>query len=136
MFYNILNNSCHKLRTQFIATSCCLLLCDYWKVRRIIAIILKNVKKKLERKRGIIRYVGDKYYNKEGEAEWTMGFPWLAIIYRQLGDLENYKGYMKKTVDAMNSKNELPELYYSNSEEHNDNSPLGWAQSLYIVAAL
>ena len=34
----------------------------------------------------------------------------------------------------MNSKGELPELYYSNSNIHNENSPLGWAQAMYMVA--
>ena len=44
--------------------------------------ILRNVEEKLLRERGVIRYVGDQYYNKNGEAEWTMGLAWLAIIYK------------------------------------------------------
>jgi len=98
--------------------------------------ILENVEKQLVRKKGVIRYLDDQYYNKNGEAEWTMGFPWLAKIYKDLGDKENFTKYIKKTLDCMNSKGELLELYFANSNEHNDNTPLGWAQSLYLVALL
>jgi hypothetical protein len=41
---------------------------------------------------------------------------------------------MAKTMFVMNSAGELPELYFSGTNEHNENSPLGWAQSLYLVA--
>lgn len=98
--------------------------------------ILKNVEKNLVRQKGLIRYKGDKYYNRKGEAEWTMGLVWLAIIYKLEKNQGKYIHYMKKTLECFNSKGELPELYYANSPEHNDNSPLSWAQSLYIVAAL
>jgi len=96
--------------------------------------ILKNVEGKLVRSRGVIRYPGDKYYNKNGEAEWTMGFPWLAIIYKRQGNKKKFDFYMKKTAFAMNPSGELPELYFANSSQHNENTPLGWAQSLYLVA--
>ena len=96
--------------------------------------ILRNVERKLVRKRGLIRYPGDKYYNRNGEAEWTMGFPWLAIIYKRLGNRRLYERYMAKAVFVMNSAGELPELYFAGSNKHNENSPLGWAQSLYVVA--
>jgi len=96
--------------------------------------ILKNVEKNLVRKRGLIRYPGDKYYNRKGEAEWTMGFPWLAIIYKMLGDRRKSEYYMRKTRFSMNGSGHLPELYFAGSKEHNDNTPLGWAQSLYLVA--
>ena len=46
--------------------------------------ILQDVERKLVRQRGVIRYAGDYYFNRDGEAEWTFGFPWLAIIYKQL----------------------------------------------------
>ncbi|MEM7815777.1 MAG: glycoside hydrolase family 15 protein [Candidatus Aenigmatarchaeota archaeon] len=96
--------------------------------------ILKNVEGKLVRERGVIRYPGDKYYNRNGEAEWTMGFPWLAIIYKKLGNRKKYDFYMSKTRFAMNGFGHLPELYFAGSNEHNENSPLGWAQALYLVA--
>ena len=96
--------------------------------------ILDNVEKFLVKKRGVIRYIGDKYYNKNGEPEWTMGFPWLAKIFKDSGDSKKYGVYLKKTYDAMNDRGELPELYFANSEEHNENSPLGWSQAMYLVA--
>ena len=96
--------------------------------------ILKNVEDNLVRERGLVRYPGDRYYNRNGEAEWTMGFPWLAIIYKKLGDRKKYVSYMAKAVFAMNSAGELPELYYAGSPDHNENTPLGWAQALYMVA--
>lgn len=95
--------------------------------------ILKNVEQKLVRNKGVIRYKGDKYYNIKGEAEWTFGFPWLAIIYRQMNRPDKYAYYMRKTVEAMNEKGELPELYFADSSDHNENSPLGWAQALFLV---
>ncbi len=97
--------------------------------------ILRNVEKMLVRNRGVIRYEDDKYYNNgNGEAEWTFGFPWLAIIYRQLNKPAKYAYYMRKTYGAMNSKGELPELYYSGTSVHNENSPLAWSQAMFIVA--
>lgn len=95
--------------------------------------ILKNVEEKLVRKRGVIRYIGDWYYNNGSEAEWTKGFPWLAIIYKQIGRPDKYAYYMRKTLSVMNEKGEMPELYYANSNCHNENTPLGWSQALHIV---
>ncbi len=99
-------------------------------------VILKNVEEKLVRNKGIIRYVGDKYYNENGtEAEWTFGFPWLAIIYKHLNNPEKYAHYTRKTLEAMNENGEMPELYYGNTDKCNENTPLAWGQSLCIVAA-
>lgn len=98
--------------------------------------ILHNVEKKLLRGRGVIRYVWDKYYNKNGEAEWTMGLSWLAIIYKNMGLEDKHKFFVNKVVEAMNEKHELPELYFANSKEHNENSPLGWSQALFLVSVL
>ncbi|MBN2111875.1 glycoside hydrolase family 15 [Candidatus Woesearchaeota archaeon] len=96
--------------------------------------ILKNVEGQLVRERGVIRYLGDQYYNKGfGEAEWTMGLAWLAIIYKQLNIPHKHAFYMRKCVKAANEKGELPELYYAGTDIHNENSPLGWAQSLFLV---
>ncbi len=97
--------------------------------------ILKNIGEKLLREKGVIRYVGDKYYRNGADAEWTMGLPWLAIICKQLGQMHKYRYFMIKTLAAMNDKGELPELYYGNTSQHNENTPLGWAQSLFVVAA-
>jgi len=100
------------------------------------SMILKNVENMLVRERGVLRYVDDKYYNNGlGEAEWTMGFCWLAIIYKQLNVPNKYAFYMRKAAEAMTPRGELPELYYANTNLHNDNYPLSWAQSLYVVAS-
>ena len=102
--------------------------------KKTAEIILKNVEEKLVRKKGVIRYLGDQYYNRNGEAEWTMGFPWLAVIYKNFNNPEKYAYYTRKTLEAMNDKGELPELYFANSDEYNENTPLGWAQAMMIVA--
>lgn len=96
--------------------------------------ILQDVERKLVRQRGVIRYAADCYFNRNGEAEWTFGFPWLAIIYKQLNRPDKAAFYMRKTLEVLNDKGELPELYYANSDEHNENTPLGWSQSLMVVA--
>ncbi len=96
--------------------------------------ILNNVETFLVKDRGVIRYAGDKYYNKGCEAEWSFGFPWLAIIHKKLGHADKYAHYTRKTLESMNSNGEMPELYYGNSSIHNENSPLAWGQALSIVA--
>ena len=30
----------------------------------------------------------------------------------------------------------VPELYYSNSDKPNENNPLGWAESMYVIALI
>jgi GH15 family glucan-1,4-alpha-glucosidase len=101
--------------------------------------ILENVEYHLVKKHGVIRYRSDYYYNKNKdgfseEAEWTFGFSWLAIIYRQKGDYKKAKEYIKKAIKTINDKGQVPELYYSNEDKYNENTPLGWAESLLIVA--
>ena len=63
--------------------------------------ILQNVEYHLLKKRGVIRYKGDKYYNKNPdgwseEAEWTFGLSWLAIIYEKIGNVEKAQEYLEK----------------------------------------
>ncbi|MFT7615978.1 MAG: GH15 family glucan-1,4-alpha-glucosidase, partial [Candidatus Woesearchaeota archaeon] len=82
--------------------------------------ILTNVEYHLVRRKGVIRYKDDYYYNKNAdghseEAEWTFGFSWLAIIYETLGDHQTAKHYEKLAMDTVTDKGEVPELYYSNS---------------------
>jgi phosphorylase kinase alpha/beta subunit len=101
--------------------------------------ILENIEYLLERERGLIRYKNDYYYNKNPdgyseEAEWCFGFSWLSIIYHKLGNIKKQKEYLLKAKKTVNLKGEIPELYFSNSPKHNENSPLGWAESLFIVA--
>ena len=96
--------------------------------------ILKDIEDKLVKEKGIIRYSGDMYYNDGAEAQWCFGFPWLAKIYKDMNKPDKYAFYMRKTVDIMNEKGEIPELYYANARVYNENCPLGWAQAMYLVA--
>jgi GH15 family glucan-1,4-alpha-glucosidase len=98
--------------------------------------ILKSVESHLVKPKGVIRYIGDNYYNKNGEAMWTMGFAWLAIIYKKLDKKSSHSYYLRKTIEVMNKKNELPELYFADNSGHNDNTPLAWSQSLFIVSLI
>ena len=101
-------------------------------------LVLKNVEYHLKKERGVIRYKGDQYFNKNidgksEEAEWTFGLSWLAIIYEKMGDLEKAKELVKELI-AIDTPEGMPELYFSNSHEYNENTPLGWSESLFIVA--
>ncbi len=100
--------------------------------------ILQNIEYHLLRDRGVIRYKGDQYYNKNPdnhseEAEWTFGLAWLSIIYQKRGESEKAFEYIKDLI-ASDTEEGMPELYFSNSPEYNDNTPLGWSESLFIVA--
>ncbi len=101
--------------------------------------ILENLEYHLLRERGVIRYKGDRYYNanEDGwseEAEWTFGLSWLSIIYAHLGNHEKAALYLDEAKKTVTTDGLIPELYYSNSEKFNDNTPLGWSESLFIVA--
>lgn len=101
-------------------------------------LILTNIEYHLLRERGVIRYKGDRYYNKNKdgiseEAEWTFGLSWLAIIYEKMGDIDKAKELIKNIITE-DTPQGLPELYFSNSPEYNENTPLGWSESLFIVA--
>ena len=100
--------------------------------------ILNNIEYHLLRERGVIRYKSDYYYNNNPdgfseEAEWTFGLAWLAIIYEQMGNKEKAKHFLDMMID-IDTKEGVPELYFSNSPEYNENTPLGWSESLFIVA--
>jgi phosphorylase kinase alpha/beta subunit len=100
--------------------------------------ILKNVEYLLLRKRGVIRYKNDHYYNKNPdgyseEAEWTFGLSWLAIIYERMGKKEKAQKFLNMAMKTVTDEG-VPELYFSNSKIHNQNNPLGWSESLFIVA--
>lgn len=100
--------------------------------------ILENIEYHLLRENGIIRYKGDRYYNRNTdgyseEAEWTFGLAWLAIIYEKIGNHRKAREFVEKLI-AIDTPYGMPELYFSNSSEYNDNTPLGWSESLMIVA--
>lgn len=115
--------------------------------------IVRHLEYHLEKDRGVIRYKNDRYYNKNidevsEEAEWCFGFPWLSIIYRKWAtdgkkfddvsdsdDEQRANEYFEKSLKTI-YKDQIPELYYSDSDKPNDNTPLGWAESLFVVALL
>lgn len=101
--------------------------------------ILENVEYHLLKDRGVIRYKGDKYYNKNPdgvseEAEWTFGLSWLAIVYEKLGEKQRAEHFLDLAKLTVTRDGNIPELYYSNSPEYNANTPLGWSESLFVVA--
>lgn len=101
--------------------------------------ILKNVEYHLVKDRGVIRYKLDRYYNNNidgysEEAEWCFGLAWLAIIYAQRGDKEKAYYYLRRTKNTVTPSGVVPELYYSHTDKPNPNTPLGWAESMYVVA--
>jgi phosphorylase kinase alpha/beta subunit len=100
--------------------------------------ILENVEYHLLRRMGVIRYKGDHYYNRNPdgfseEAEWTFGLSWLAIIYEKMRNGKRAKFFLDKML-VTDTKRGVPELYFSNSKRYNENNPLGWSESLFIVA--
>ncbi len=101
--------------------------------------ILKNVEYHLTKEKGVIRYKFDRYYNNNPdgyseEAEWCFGLSWLAIIYAERGEKEKAYFYLRKAKGTVTPEGLVPELYYSNSNRPNENTPLGWAESMYVVA--
>lgn len=101
--------------------------------------ILSNLEYHLSRNKGVVRYRNDRYYNanEDGyseEAEWTMGFPWLSIIYREKGDHKKADYWLDMARKATDDEGKMPELYFSQTDVPNENNPLGWAESLLVVA--
>jgi len=101
--------------------------------------VVKNIEYYNLRDKGVIRYHGDHYYNKNAdgvseEAEWTMGLPWLSIIYAELGMRVEAEHYLVRALAAKDDHDRMPELYYAQTDKPNENSPLGWAESLLAVA--
>ena len=96
--------------------------------------ILNNIERLLCRKKGVIRYKNDQYYNRNNkEASWTMGFPWLSICFYKLNNIKKYKYYLQKSISCLNDNLEMPELYIEDKIA-NKNIPLGWSQSMLITA--
>lgn len=105
-----------------------------------VTAILWNVEYHLTRDKGVIRYKTDRYYNYNKvdgwseEAEWCMGLSWLAIIYAERGDREKALHYLERARATRTEEGLIPELYYSHTDTPNENTPLGWAESMYVVA--
>jgi phosphorylase kinase alpha/beta subunit len=101
--------------------------------------ILSNVEYFLTRDMGVIRYKNDRYYNKNRdgyseEAEWCMGLSWLSIIYARMGNVEKALKYLERARKTVTPDGKIPELYYSHTTIPNENVPLGWAESMFVVA--
>ncbi|HSW65784.1 MAG TPA: glycoside hydrolase family 15 protein [Bacillota bacterium] len=101
--------------------------------------ILANLEYHLTKDKGVIRYKFDAYYNRNPdgyseEAEWCFGLSWLAIAYKRLGDDEKARDYLQRATDTITKDGKIPELYFSHSSEANENTPLGWSESMYVVA--
>ena len=101
--------------------------------------ILRNVEYHLTRDKGVIRYKLDRYYNQNDdgyseEAEWCFGLSWLAIIYAERGDKDKAYYYLRQAQKTVTPEGLVPELYYSHTNYPNGNTPLGWSESMYVVA--
>jgi GH15 family glucan-1,4-alpha-glucosidase len=128
------------------------ILKDQWALQEEI---LENIEKNLVRKHGVVRYPGDRYFssNQEtpigNEAEWPIGLCWLSIAYSKLllqavrvgaskqtidKYLERARTHLEHVEDVATADGRIAELYTGGKTNHN--LPLGWAQSLYIVAKL
>lgn len=111
-------------------------------------LILNRIESMLLRSNGVIRYQGDSYYSTledkgrhlplkeyyKHEAEWCFGIPWLASCQMELGNYRKAEKYIIKTEKLMLPDGSLPELYFAHSNKYNDNTPLGWSNSMYIQA--
>lgn len=98
--------------------------------------IIENVERKLLREHGVIRYLDDKYYQEvDGrEAEWCMGLPWLGLCHLVVsGNVEQALSYLLSASRVMTENLEVPEIYLPMREKPNENTPLGWAHSLWLV---
>jgi len=101
--------------------------------------ILQNVEYHLVKERGVVRYKGDRYYNRNWdgmseEAEWTFGFSFLSLLYAQSGDRDKAEHYLRRAIETIDERGNIPELYYSHTSESNENSPLAWSEAMFLVA--
>ncbi len=101
--------------------------------------ILRTIEYHLVRDKGVLRYKNDRYFNlnRDGwseEAEWCFGLSWLAIIYAERGEREKAYYYLRRAQATVTPDGKVPELYYSHTERWNEHTPLGWAESMYVVA--
>jgi len=98
------------------------------------ASILKNVERTLVKENGVMRHKGDSFQNKAGEARWTVGLPWLAKIFKDMGDTKKYDHYINRTRKIMNWKGEIPDYFKSDSYFPEINKSNTWSTSMYLVA--
>ncbi len=101
--------------------------------------IVTNLEYHLTKDKGVMRYKFDAYYNRNSdgyseEAEWCFGLSWLAIAYKRLGNHDKAREYLRRATDTVTKDGKIPELYFSHSNQANENNPLGWSESMYVVA--
>ena len=117
--------------------------------------ILDNIETNLVRSYGVVRYPGDRYFSADAnalvgnEAEWPIGLAWLSIAYSKMlaqaartgassatvkHYLERARTHLAHLEEVMTEDGRIPELFTAGRAGHN--TPLGWAQSFYIVAKL
>jgi phosphorylase kinase alpha/beta subunit len=117
--------------------------------------IVNNVEQHLVRPYGVIRYPGDRYFSSKPddpfghEAEWPIGLAWLSIVYSKLTAqairvgvsratidryLERARRHLEHVEECATPDGRIAELFTGGKPNHN--LPLGWAQSLYVVAKL
>ncbi|HLZ14758.1 MAG TPA: glycoside hydrolase family 15 protein [Candidatus Saccharimonadales bacterium] len=101
--------------------------------------IVENLEYHLAKEHGVMRYKFDQYYNKNPdgyseEAEWCFGLSWLAIIHKRFGDEHKARSYLHRATATITKDGKIPELYFSNSDKANENTPLGWSESMYVAA--
>ncbi|GLV14849.1 hypothetical protein Heshes_25330 [Alicyclobacillus hesperidum] len=102
--------------------------------KQIARAIVQRVENHLLREYGVIRYAGDRYYADNGrEAEWCMGLPWLGLCHATLGNGDAARRYWEWTQRVMTPEGLIPELYLPVQRMPNENTPLGWAHSLYLI---
>ncbi|MCL6515564.1 glycoside hydrolase family 15 protein [Alicyclobacillus sp.] len=98
--------------------------------------VVEEVERTLLRERGVIRYLGDRYYrHRDREAEWCLGLPWLGLCWDTLGERDRALSYLRWTEWVMVAPGVLPELYYGGTDRPNPHTPLAWAVSLYVQLA-
>lgn len=101
--------------------------------------IVTNLEYHLAKDKGLIRYKFDAYYNRNDdgyseEAEWCFGLSWLAIAYKRLGNEVRAQAYLDRATATITKDGKIPELYFSHTDKANENTPLGWSESMYVVA--
>lgn len=121
--------------------------------------VIANVEAKLLKPNGVLRYVGDQYYNPTGKDEdataWCFGLSYLSLAYHTLGDLDTAKLYAKQVIDRtvlkgikmpyidkktgeivegkfVMSNASIPEMFVG--DEPNDNTPLMWSNAFAILS--
>lgn len=91
------------------------------------------------RTRGVIRYPGDRYRGVpdgchcDCSVEWPLGFGLLALAFNELGMHDNAVSYLAKLEENALPDGSFPESWCPNCGAY-VNAPLGWTQSLHLIA--